>query len=601
MNTKLTSFARPQVKCVLPTPEGLYLAAETGLYRLEAQQLQPVANWENKPVQYIAKASSGYWLLLEDESGQTLYLCDSLWHILEEVSGPPGEKIKCLQAVSDGLLAGTKQGIYRLSPATATKNNCWQCLFRDPFGFGEVLWLASDQSHHIRASIKKLGADAKPALLETLDNGISWHVESMSDYQDLILVADSKRCVTRWKGYRFRGTTCGYKKHPLTAAYLAVDGWAVLDGEKLEYQFNGHALGAFKHPILAEAERIFPVNEGEAFLVAGVQGAFLVEPGRGQVTDLFSELAALCPQQPILGKLKRIFALDDGVLLATATYGTFRSVDGGKNWQPVQSDWAVLDAEHLLQSQQGHWWLGCQRALFFSDDNGQSWRYIKFKLSELPHYSELRGGLAIIDTQLFIGTKTGLLVAPLKAPEKITRVATFGECAVEALYPHNQNQSLLVGTQRLNQDQLWHYYPATAQVLPLTQPGDIPILETQIGHHQYDYLIATGEQLFYLKESEGGTTQIEAITPEFNNGDYHLAPTPEGSLIVWNKHRAWLWCGGSTIAKPIKDWPMDVRHICCLDQSIITTDRKQICILPLPNAASSEQPIQPQTNEVLLS
>jgi len=581
MSHPLRAFERPQVKGILPTPTGPYLATEIGLYQLKAGQLHDIIAWRGQPVQHIATAPGGYLVLLEDDSGQTLHLCDAQWQIRRELPLPPGEKIKCLHCQDENLLAGTKHGLFRLalSSESATEKVQWQCLFRDRNGWGEVLWIHSDNAEHIRASVKKLGADAKPALIETHDNGTSWHVESVADYQDLILAADTRHWISRWKGYRGRRATSGHKKHPLTAGYLGGDCWAVLEGNKLEYQRQGQARVAFKHPLLAEAERLYPIEQGHAFLVAGVQGAYLVEPGQGRVTDLFADHVLTTG----LGKLKRIFELDDGVLLAIATYGTFRSEDAGRSWQPVDSEWTVLDAEHLVRSGDGRWWLGCQRALFVSADNGRRWRHVKLKLKELPHYAELRGGLAIVGERLFIGSKTGLLVCRLEDPECVSRVAAFGVQAIEALFTDRRGKHLIVGTHAAGHDRLWHYRPNKQKLRALTAPGQVPVFESELGGNLHHFLIATGERLFSVFDRKNAGVEVREITPRINDGEYHITSDSRSQVLVWNARAAWLWHVGEKPPKILSDWPAGVRHAWLCDNgcAALTTDRRQLRVVAL--------------------
>lgn len=577
MHNSLAIFERPQVKGLLAVPAGIYLATEVGLFELGGGELKAVPVWRNQPVQQIAAAPNGFLLLTEDDSGQTLYLCDEQWQVLQELPRPQSEKIKCLYSQAEYLLAGTKRGLFRLPLDTGSElvTATWQCLFKDRDGWGEVLWVDSDQPQHIRASIKKLGAEAKPALIETQDAGASWHVDAAEDYQDLILAADDQHVISRWKGVRERHARCGYKKHPLTAAWLSADGWALLDGSKLEYQRAGQAKIAFTHPLLAEAERICPLDQDD-FLVAGVQGAYLVKPGQGLVSDLFASIA----RPAGLGKLKRIFELDHGVRLATATYGTFRSVDGGVTWAPVEAEWAVLDAEHLVRSSDGRWWLGCQRALFVSSDNGRIWHYVKLKLAEMPHYAELRGGLAIVGEQLFIGCKTGLLVTRLDDPEQVSRVDAFGSQTIEALFTDRNAKRLVVGTHARDADQLWRYHPGKQKARPLTALGKVPILESEVGGKGRHLLIATGDRLFRIfwqKHQELAT--VEEVTPQADTGDYHLAAHPGQPLLVWNETNAWLWREkDSAPRQSVSNWPAGIRHAWFGEQgrSALTTDREAL-------------------------
>jgi len=586
----LTKFERPQVKAVLENQGTVYLATEIGVYRLEGQTLVALSTWHNRSVQQVTAMPSGFLVLLEEDDGQTLLVCDQHWEAQYELPRPQGEKIKCLYRQENHLLAGTKSGLFKLPLQPSALAEDWQCLFRDPAGFGEVLWINSHGVGHLRASIKKLGVDAKPALIETLDNAISWHVEMASDYQDLILAADDEHCISRWQGYRHRHTRAGYKKHPISAGYLNHDHWAVLDGDKLEYQQQGHALVSFKHPSLAEAERLYPLPQQGGFLVAGVQGAFLVSPSHGQVIDLFAGQDF----DKHLGKLKRIFTLDDDVLLATATYGTFRSTDAGHHWQPVTSEWAVLDAEHLLRSTDGRWWLGCQRGLFVSNDNGLCWHYVKFKLAELPHYSELRGGLAISGQQLFIGSKTGLWVAPLAQPDAISRVAAFGTAAIELLHQDPNDGRLLIGTVSLDEDQLWCFDPQTARVQALATPGQLSLFEAQVVGTVNDCLIATDEHVYRVLTTPDHKTSIQEITPKQGVGNYGLMALNTESCVLWDTQHAWCWHHLSSSLDVISDWPKGIRHACLRQQGILTTDRRQLALINLP-------PITPEQLEECVS
>lgn len=446
MHHSLASFERPRVNYVLAVPAGVFLATEIGLFQLINGQLKSISPWDMQPVHLVAVSPQGYLLLLETASGQKLYLCNAQWQVEAELPCPPEEKIQCLHSQTQCVLAGTLRGIFRLLLNTDNrpKADSWQCLFKDAGGWGEVLWIHSDHPEHIQASIKKLSPDAKPALLETRDDATSWKVAASVDYQDLVLAVNDQFWISRWKGRCQRHFTGGYKKHPLTAAWLSTKDWALLEGNTLEYQQDGQATLSFTHPLLAEAKWLYPLPQESAFLVAGMQGAFLVEPAKGAVSDLFADM--ILPDG--LGELRQVFELDDGVRLAVASFGTFRSEDSGITWKPADAEWSVLNAKHLIHSDDGRWWLSCRSALFVSDDNGQSWRCVKLKLEQMPHYAELCGGLAIIDEHLFIGSKTGVLATHLNNPKYLSRVDAFGRQAIRTLSTSPDSRQLLVNDEK---------------------------------------------------------------------------------------------------------------------------------------------------------
>jgi len=547
-------YARPQVKATLQAGNRLYLATEVGLYQLCENHLTPVDKWRGVAVQHLARTPDGYLLLQEDSHGQVLYQCDESWEVLKEIDRPEGHKIKCFCMTETGLLVGTKAGLFR------QQGKGWKSLFQDAHGRGEILWVQADGHSVIRASVKKMGYDAVPALIESLDTGCSWKVTQMQDYQDLVLAANQDWIVTRWKGARRRYSPAGYKKHPLSAASLLPDGWAVVDGDKLEVERAGHATLAFRHPMLAESERLQLLDQG--VLIAGVQGAYLVDPATSTVTDLFAELET----DGSLGKLKRIFRLDQGALLATATYGTFRSEDAGESWLPVRSEWSVLDAECMTQSADGRWWLACQRALFVSCDNGLSWDYVKLKC-QTHHYSELRGGVVVLGDHLYIGTKAGLLSATLDDPEKVSWVTGLDGVGIEALKADQSSDQLIVGTE---QGELYLFSPTQAY---LKLQGHLPLLEVQVAGTASHCVMTVEDKVFELSDGV-----ISEVTPDSQGGDFSLLSLDDQSdLLLWNQHHAWRGVPGGAFRR-LPEWPEGVRHVAFLPQQqmLLTTDRARL-------------------------
>ncbi|HAG74458.1 MAG TPA: hypothetical protein DCL53_03205 [Thauera sp.] len=560
MNESLSRFARPQVRSTLRQGDRLFLATEIGLFELVDGALAPIEAWRGQPVQHITEAPDGYILMIED-SGQSLHRCDGAWNPVGDLPCVPREKIKTLCMTPSGLLAGTKSGLFRL------EGERWERLFADAHGRGEILWVRSADGRHIRASVKKMGPYELPALIESLDGGETWSVEASDDYQDYVHAADGQWIVTRWKGARRRGERGEYKKHPLSTGRILDDGWAVLDGDKLETQRAGHAAPSFYHPVMAEAEQLQVL--GDRALVAGVQGAFLMDPAHGSATDLFAAM----PLPAGLGKLKRLFALDDGVLFATATFGSFRSADGGQTWAPVDSEWTVLDAEAVARSADGRWWLACQRALFVSVDNGASWRYVKLKVKQ-HHYAELRGGVAVANGRVYVGTKTGLLASTLADPEAVNYVPAFAHQAIEALHGGADEGELIVGT---GEGALWRYDAVREAATPI---ASAPVLESTVVGAAGHFLLATGERVFEI--ADGASREL---TPAQDEGDYALSPAGAERFVLWNDRRAWLGRPGGALT-PLPGWPQGVRHACLCEGggALLTTDRREIRRVALPGA-----------------
>lgn len=559
MSQPISHFERPQVRAVLRAGERVYIASECGLYELNGHALQAVPAWQGQPVQCIAVAPGGFLLLIENDHGQTLHSCDADWQATADIPTIPGEKIKAIcQDVAGGVLAGTKSGIFRLLDGR------WRRIFGEAHGRGEVLWLRSDDQR-LTASVKKMGAGACPALIESLDGGTTWSVSPSPDYQDIVLAADADWIVTRWKGARRRGHPGETKKHPLSAAQIGAGGWSVLDGDKLETQGVGKASMSFYHPVIAEAERLLWLKD--RVLVAGVQGAWLIDPARGEVVDLFAGLSLPAG----LGKIKRLFALDDGAVLATATFGAFRSADAGVTWDPVDAEWTVLDAEQILRGSDGRWWLACQRALFSSDDNGLSWRYVKLKVKQ-QHYSELRGGIAIVGGSLYVGTKAGLLHSLLSSPEAVSYVPGFDRQAIEALHVDAVSGALIVGTA---DGALWRLAPGEQTGHRI---AEVPVQESGLTGQGGQYVLVTGGQVFSI---DGAT--LREITPAAEAGDFAMAAQGRDGFVLWNRTHAWQGRTDGAALAPIAGWPSGVRHasVAIDGRTVHTTDRRSLRRLTL--------------------
>jgi len=562
MSAPISRFARPQIKAVLREGARTYLASEWGLYELDQHALKGIAAWQGQPVQCIACAGDGFLLMTEDDSGQTLYTCDGAWRATGQITGVHGGKIKALCATEKGVLAGTKSGLFRLAGGQ------WARLFGDAHGQGEVLWVRSVDGQHITASVKKMGPGARPALIESADGGQTWAVSASPDYQDIVLAASAQWIVTRWKGARRRSERGETKKHPLSAAAVWEEGWAVLYGDKLEtHHAQGHAGSSFYHPLLAEAEQLHLL--ADRVLVAGVQGAFLVDPARGSVSDLFGEMEL--PSE--LGKIKRIFVLDEGALLATATFGSLRSTDGGAHWQPVDAEWTVLDAEHLLKGPDGQWWLACQRALFVSPDNGQSWRYVKLKIKG-AHYSELRGGIAIVNQRLFVGTKAGLLCSALSRPDAVEYLPAFEGQSIEALHGDDAGGQLIVGTAA---GALWRYGVDDASA---RRVAEAVVHESVIVGSPSHFVLVSGSRVLDVRDA-----CVLEITPSGGSGEFGMARSGADTFVLWNRTHAWQGRVGGELV-PLAHWPMGVRHASVGDggKRIHTTDRRALRHLSLAAA-----------------
>lgn len=554
MSMSLSDFSRAEVKATLRRTDDILLGTSVGLYRYalgtNAGMAQPFGSWNGAEVKALGATPDGFLACIEAGRDKSLVRCAADGSVTATLPMPPSG-VKALSGET-GPWAGTKDGVYRFD------GHGWTRVFAAPSGKCEVIGIV-EWPGTVSASIKKLGTDERPALAQSTDGGATWSVTACDDYQDIVVAVDPSRIATKWRGARPIGARPGYKKHPITAASLAPAGWAVVDGDKLEIQRSDRPKMSIHHPLMAEAEHLHLVDGGAVF--AGPQGAYRLDYGSGAVRDILPPAAS--------GKIKRIYALDDGVLLATATFGTFRSTDGGARWSACDSEWTVLDAEGLVRDDNGRWWLGCQRGVFFSDDNGLRWVYMKPKLVS-HHYAEFRG-IAAAGDHLCLGTKGGLFIAPPVPFGHMQFVPAFGRTAIEALAWDAANTRLLVGTAA---GQLYAYGPLSGRV---DHVASLPIHESSILVRGDSILLATDDKVYAVHA--GG---LMDVTPPGADGEIKLLDLGTG-VLAWSKTAAWRSAGGTEDWRAMPGWPDDARHVAhdSTRRRLVVTDRRALHVVPL--------------------
>lgn len=551
----LEAFARVEVKASLRVGETFFLATQHGLCRWDrGAALAPVAGLPAGEVRALGPAPGGMVLAV----GGRVLLADGTARIEAAFEAPKGEKVAAASAASGRILLGTKSGVF------ARDGDGWTRLLGEP-GFEVIrIW---ETPGRILVSVKKRGAARLPALAESLDGGTIWTIEEMGDYGDVVIAADARRLVTRWRGARPRGITPkGYKKHPLSGAELLPDGGVmVFDGDKAEIAGPGRRKAEIFHPMIAEAEQAHLLPEG--ILLSGMQGAFLFDPLAWRMKDLAQGLFA----DRVLGKRKRLFRLDGMSVLATCSFGTFLTEDGGASWAPADAEWDVLDAERIARAPDGRYFLLCQRGLFVSRDNGRRWDYAKPKLPHgSRHYGEFRS-LAIGAGKVWMGTKQGLFAAPLDDPERLAPVDGLDAAAVEAL--HFEQDGLLVGSE--GQGLMVLGSDGTAR-----RAADVALHEATLLRDGAVLLAASEEKLFAL-DRDGHAADV---TPQGAHGPLAIT-AGEGRVLVWDRAHAWQRAAGASAWQPVPGWPAGVRSVALLPGGrVLLTDRARISALDLPDA-----------------
>jgi hypothetical protein len=536
-----TNFLRPEVKGVLAKDAAIFFATLAGLYRWQDGHMTAVSGWEGKPLRAIAKAQGGFLLV----QGDRLVLCDKQAAPIRDLPPLPGDEAKSVLVDEKVVFAGGKTGIWRFG------GESWEKVMgQKPY---EVIGLGKSDGR-LHAFVKKQGAEQRPALAISADGGNAWRHAYEGSYADLARAVAGTQIVTQWGGVQLLGATVPPQKEPTTAAFMSGGVVAKITGSKLELLHGGRVHLEIKAPILAEAETLLIL--GPQAVVAGVQGAFLVDLNGGAIQDMFH--GVVVPANA--GKIKKLFALDARRMLATASFGTFLSEDAGATWQPARSDWSVLDAVGVAADDQGHWWLAAQRGLFQSPDGGRSWKHAK--VSGKPHGFAEFTGIAFAAGKLALATKAGLFISGPAGLKDLRAVPHLGRRLIEGVIADGDTFLATDGA-----GALYRVDPRRegAEELCRLAPKTVPLATTPEG-----LLLVAKQNLLLWRDGE--TQEVALPAPGLK--DIH-ASGGKDQFLIWSGDRAWLRRGAGWME--MKDWPRSVKSVGMLrDGGVLVTDRNAI-------------------------
>lgn len=543
MNALVTQ-RRPEVKASVRIGNTVWLGAADGLYRLVDRRLLPAGRWAGQKIAALAQAGEGLILAAASRDGMAIHITDASAEVLRTLPALPGDEPKSLSAGAS-IFAGGKRGIYRLDAAGWVKVH----------GAGHTEIIALEQvGGSVRAFAKKQGPGAQPALIVSDDDGASWSIRLETAYHDGVLAERAGRYVTRWRGRWSAGQAVHYEKDAANVAVFEEDRLAWIAGNKLCLRWTGGARLDIKDARFAEAEQL-QLLPGHA-LVAGGNGAWLLDLFSARVIDLFEDHETA----PEAAKIKKLWLLEDGRLLATASYGTFYSDDEGQTWAACVSDWSVLDAEGLALSPDGAWYMAAQRGLFMSWDNGRSWKQVK--LATRPHFAEFTA-IAFAGDRLLLGGKAGLFVSEPGLPKKLGHVAELRSRTVAGLLVEPSG-SVLVGTvdgslERLDPDTL------RLEVLALFTGACRPLALHGAAVHVLNagalYRVVAG--------------RVEAVVTPGNARGMDAAASPEGALLVWNRESGWRLPPEAGDWTAVPNWLPHVKSVAFAGRTVVT-DRSDV-------------------------
>ncbi|GAB4178218.1 MAG: hypothetical protein OHK0024_16200 [Thalassobaculales bacterium] len=538
--SSLTEFLRPEVKGAFAKDDTLWFATLAGLYRWQCRRMEAVPAWHGTPLRALCKAQGGFLLV----AGDRLVICDKHAAPVRELPPVPGDEAKSVLVDEKTVFAGGKTGIWRHDGEGWSK-----VAGSRPY---EVIGLGKGDGR-LFALVKKQGPAQTPALALSADGGHTWHHAHEGSYADLVRAVAGTGIVTQWGGVHALGDRPWPGKEPVTAAWTGPGVVATITGSKLELRHGGRIHLEIKAPVLAEAE-ILLVQAGHA-VVAGVQGAYLVDLDSGAITDMFAGLAVPASA----AKIKKLFTLGPASLLTT-TFGTFHSTDGGASWQPVESDWQVLDAVGVAAEGGTGWWLAAQRGLFHSADGGRRWKHAK--VSSRPHGFAEFTGIAFAAGRLALASKAGLFVSGPDGIKDLRAVPQLGRRMIAGVVADGAAFLVTDG-----EGGLFRFDPATGGLSAL---ASLPARSVPLGVSDGRLLVG-GKQGLVLW-SEGGLAEVRL--PETAVGEVN-ATGDGGRVLVWNGDRGWI--GGAAGWRAIADWPTQAKSASLLaDGGVLVTDRRAV-------------------------
>lgn len=552
--TSLERFARVEVKSTWRMGDDLWIGTKIGLFkRVPGSDLMPIPGHLPVEIRGLGPSADGFLYIEADPAGDQIVMADAAGAVRRRLPGPKGEKLVSASALRGCILVATKTGLFR------EKEDGWERLYG---GEDSIVTAVHELSDRISLFVKKQGVERKPALVESFDDGLTWQMTESDDYGDTIIAVSETSIVTKWRGARLRGSgKGGYKKHPITAAEFYAGSILVVDGDKIEIAGPGRRKMEVFHPRVAEAEQVHLVPDG--LFVSGAQGAYLLDPLTGSLRDLAADVTATVP----VGKRKKLFALDEGVVLAACTFGTFTSRDGGAHWVKSDAEWDVLDAEHAARGPNDEWYILCQRGVFVTRDNGGRIDYLKPKLPHgSRHFGEFRA-LAVGGNTLWLGTKAGLFAASIERPEHLAPVDAFGVKPVDALAI--EGDRLLVALEEGG------IYERPLAGGDLSRRSDVTLKE--------GVMIHDGGSLLLVDE-RGVSTPDQAATIPAIGGLHGCRVTASGTcILVWNGQEAWSKARGEAWVR-VGAWPQGVRSVALLGAAALVTDRDSIGAVSLAAA-----------------
>ncbi|MFN5139055.1 MAG: WD40/YVTN/BNR-like repeat-containing protein [Pseudanabaena sp.] len=564
-NTRISlqQFARPEVKTSLQTADSLWLGTKVGLFRYDISNgsLEAIARWQNCEIKCLATAEAGLYLLAKEEEILTIHRCDQIGNAIGAIALPEGDETKSLAVLDNQVWMGGKCGIYYYSA------EAWGKVYGE--GKCEVtrLWQQGDRW---LAAVKKLAPEETPALLISEDQGQTWQVQWRGFYGDKIVAATADQIATVWSGLRPIGMAGKLSKEPVQA--IAVDCsrsqnqfQATVQGHKLKLHpesANGATIEV-KHPVFGgELSGLF-LRDRQVFVTAG-HGAFAIDLVSGEVSDLFAQTQFTEP----VGKVKKLFPLaESGSFIANASFGTFRSLDGGESWQSVQTDWAALRLEAVVSDRQGKLWAGCQDGIFTSEDQGASWKHFKF--STEPHYGELHS-LSFAGDRLIIASANGVFVSEPHEPKHLQQVSAIGDRKCKQVIVQSDRLVTAVAEHGL----IFSFNPEDLDAGITEITLDIPeLMELKKVLIDPDGSLVAISKFQIHKQNNGTWTEISPAMPV---GGWHYAMSASG-LLVWDMMQAWFRSPASLTWQPVPNWIEGIKQGAVSDRGYaLATDRHYI-------------------------
>ena len=414
---------RPDVKSFLHHEGIVWAGSRQGLYRIDSDAVVFLPEWENQgEIMALGPANNGIWVAHRKAGTWRLSACDTNGQ-RHPARVFDADEITCLAETRDALWVGGKRNLYR------HQEGSWISCLPDSLA-GQVDWIREIDGR-LAVAILKGATDGCPHLL--VGDGSRWKTVWSGATGDRIRAADGRRILCKWTGDQ---------SHPALQAIPVLAAAFFEDGVRVRLQAStlvltnreGHETFRLRDDRFSRGLWLAPL--GRQIVIAGEQGLHAIDLDSRQWTDLTAQ--ANGPRHA--ARIKHMWNTGPRRFLLCATHGVFFTNDNGSSWRRVEGAPDILHARRLFRAADGSHILATRDGIFQSRDGGQRWQPLEW-IGDGTVYDKL-SGVALSGNHLVFGGHNGLFLQSADAPPR--QVAALDNRRIEDIVADGPNRLLVL-------------------------------------------------------------------------------------------------------------------------------------------------------------